>query len=55
MPAMTNETLHFPPQDYHRRIALTHDGGLELFETILTTNTGVACLRRTPRKLIIKK
>ncbi len=44
-----NMTLHFMPALW------LDDGGLELSETILITETGVECLCKTPRKLVIKK
>lgn len=43
-----NMTLHFMPALW------LDDGGLELSETILITATGVECLCKTPRKLVIK-
>jgi ectoine hydrolase len=43
-----NMTLHFMPALW------LDDGGLELSETILITPTGVECLCKTPRKLVIK-
>ena len=41
-------TLHFMPALW------LDDGGLELSETILITDTGVECLSKTPRKLVVK-
>ena len=43
-----NMTLHFMPALW------LDDGGLELSETILITDTGVECLCKTPRKLVVK-
>ncbi|PZF78150.1 ectoine hydrolase DoeA [Aestuariivirga litoralis] len=43
-----NMTLHFMPALW------LDDGGLELSETILITDTGVECLSKTPRKLVVK-
>ncbi len=43
-----NMTLHFMPALW------LDDGGLELSETILITPTGVECLCKTPRKLVVK-
>ena len=43
-----NMTLHFMPALW------LDDGGLELSETILITHTGVECLCKTPRKLVVK-
>ena len=43
-----NMTLHFMPALW------LDDGGLELSETILITETGVECLCKTPRKLVVK-
>ncbi|MFO1133503.1 MAG: ectoine hydrolase DoeA [Hyphomicrobiales bacterium] len=43
-----NMTLHFMPALW------LDDGGLELSETILITPSGVECLCKTPRKLVIK-
>jgi ectoine hydrolase len=43
-----NMTLHFMPALW------LDDGGLELSETILITESGVECLCKTPRKLVIK-
>lgn len=43
-----NMTLHFMPALW------LDDGGLELSETILITDSGVECLCKTPRKLIVK-
>jgi len=43
-----NMTLHFMPALW------LEDDGLELSETILITDTGAACLCKTPRKLVVK-
>jgi ectoine hydrolase len=43
-----NMTLHFMPALW------LDDGGLELSETILITDSGVECLCKTPRKLVVK-
>jgi ectoine hydrolase len=43
-----NMTLHFMPALW------LDDGGLELSETILITPTGVECLCKTPRRLVVK-
>jgi ectoine hydrolase len=43
-----NMTLHFMPALW------LDDGGLELSETILITDTGVECLCKTPRNLVVK-
>ncbi|MCB1380188.1 MAG: ectoine hydrolase DoeA [Alphaproteobacteria bacterium] len=43
-----NMTLHFMPALW------LDDGGLELSETILITETGAECLCQTPRKLVVK-
>ncbi len=43
-----NMTLHFMPALW------LDDGGLELSETILITETGVEALCKTPRKLVVK-
>ena len=43
-----NMTLHFMPALW------LDDGGLELSETILITETGAECLCATPRKLVVK-
>jgi ectoine hydrolase len=44
-----NMTLHFMPALW------LDDGGLELSETIRITETGVECLCKTPRELVIKR
>lgn len=43
-----NMTLHFMPALW------LDDGGLELSETILITQSGAECLCKTPRKLVVK-
>jgi ectoine hydrolase len=43
-----NMTLHFMPALW------LDDGGLELSETIRITETGVECLCKTPRRLVVK-